>query len=400
VPIALLIFAATYVALALGRLPWLRADRTGVAIIGASLMLAANALTLEQAYAAIDYDTIVLLFGMMIVVANLRLSGFFALVSGWVVRHAHRPLLLLSAIVTVSGVLSAFFVNDTMCLVLTPLVLDITERLRRNPIPYLLAVAMASNAGSVATITGNPQNMMIGSFSHIGYRTFAAALAPVALIGLAITVAVIAVVYRAEFQKEAALQVEPAKVRVHRALMVKSLAVAGAMLVAFFAGWPPPKTALIAGALLLITRRLKPERIYREIDWSLLALFVGLFVVIAGLERTPFPADLFAVASRYHMERTLPMTVFSAALSNLVSNVPAVLVFRSFVTRLPDAAHAWLTLAMSSTLAGNLTVLGSVANLIVVQRARGRVEIGFWEYAKAGVPVTILTLAVGVALLG
>jgi Na+/H+ antiporter NhaD/arsenite permease-like protein len=400
VPIALLIFAATYVALALGRLPWLRADRTGVAIIGASLMVAANALTLEQAYTAIDYDTIVLLFGMMIVVANLRLSGFFALVSAWVVRHAHRPLLLLCGIVAVSGVLSAFFVNDTMCLVLTPLVLDIAERLRRNPIPYLLAVAMASNAGSVATITGNPQNMMIASFSHIGYRTFAAALAPVALIGLAITVAVIAVVYRAEFQKEAALQVEPAKVRVHRALMVKSLAVAGAMLVAFFAGWPPPKTALIAGALLLITRRLKPERIYREIDWSLLALFVGLFVVIAGLERTPFPADLFAAASRYHMERTLPMTVFSAALSNVVSNVPAVLVFRSFVTRLPDAAHAWLTLAMSSTLAGNLTLLGSVANLIVVQRARSRVEIGFWEYAKAGVPVTILTLAVGVALLG
>jgi Na+/H+ antiporter NhaD/arsenite permease-like protein len=399
VPIALIIFAATYVALALGRLPGLRVDRTGVAIIGASLMLAANALTLEQAYAAIDYDTIVLLFGMMIVVANLRLSGFFALVSAWVVRHAHRPLLLLSGIVAVSGVLSAVFVNDTMCLVLTPLVLDITERLRRNPIPYLLAVAMASNAGSVATITGNPQNMMIGSFSHIGYRTFAAALAPVALIGLAITVAVIAVVYRTEFRKATALQVDPATVRVNRALMVKSLAVAAAMLVAFFAGWPPPKTALIAGALLLITRRLKPERIYREIDWSLLALFVGLFVVIAGLERTPFPADLFAVVSRYHLERTVPMTVFSAVLSNLVSNVPAVLVFRSFVTRLPDAAHAWLTLAMSSTLAGNLTVLGSVANLIVVQRARGRVEIGFWEYAKAGVPITILSLAVGVALL-
>jgi Na+/H+ antiporter NhaD/arsenite permease-like protein len=259
---------------------------------------------------------------------------------------------------------------------------------------------MASNAGSVATITGNPQNMMIGSFSHIGYRTFAAALAPVALISLAITVAVIAIVYRSEFQKETALQVEPDKVRVNRALMAKSLAVAAAMLVAFFAGWPPPKTALIAGALLLITRRLKPERIYREIDWSLLALFVGLFVVIAGLERTPFPAELFTVVSRYHLERTLPMTVFSAALSNLVSNVPAVLVFKSFVTRLPDAAHAWLTLAMSSTLAGNLTVLGSVANLIVVQRARGRVQIGFWEYAKAGMPITILTLAVGVALLG
>jgi Na+/H+ antiporter NhaD/arsenite permease-like protein len=384
------------VALAFGRLPWVRVDRTGVAIVGATLMIAANALTLEQAYAAIDYETIALLFGMMIVVANLRLSGFFALVSAWAVRHAHRPLLVLSAIVAVSGILSAFFVNDAICLALTPLVLDITERLRRNPIPYLLAVAMASNAGSVATITGNPQNMMIGSLSHIGYRDFTAALGPVAVAGLAITAAVIAVVYRAEFRMKAPLQVDLAKVPVNRALMGKSLAIAGAMLVALFAGWPPPKTALIAGALLLITRRLKPERIYREIDWSLLAMFVGLFVVVAGLERTPFPANLFAVASRYHLERTLPMTVLSAALSNLVSNVPAVLLFRGFVSRLPDAAHAWLTLAMSSTLAGNLTILGSVANLIVVQRARSRVKIGFWEYAKAGVPITILSLAVGV----
>jgi Na+/H+ antiporter NhaD/arsenite permease-like protein len=258
---------------------------------------------------------------------------------------------------------------------------------------------MASNVGSVGAITGNPQNMMIGSLSHIGYRAFTAALGPVALIGLAITVGVIALVYRAEFRMETALHVEPAKVRLNRALMGKSLAIAAAMLAAFFIGCPPPKTALIAGALLLVTRRLKPERIYREIDWSLLALFVGLFVVVAGLERTPLPASLFTVASRFRVERTLPMTVFSAALSNLVSNVPAVLLFRSFITRLPDASHAWLTLAMSSTLAGNLTVLGSVANLIVVQRARSRVAIGFWEYAKAGVPVTILTLAVGILAL-
>jgi Na+/H+ antiporter NhaD/arsenite permease-like protein len=154
-------------------------------------MLATNVLTVQEAYAAINYETIMLLFGMMIVVANLRLSGFFTVVSAWVVQHAHRPLWLLSGIVLVSGVFSAFFVNDTMCLVLTPLVLDIAG-LRRNPIPYLLAVAMASNIGSTATITGNPQNMMIASFSAIGYRAFAAVLAPVAAVGLVLTVAVIA----------------------------------------------------------------------------------------------------------------------------------------------------------------------------------------------------------------
>jgi Na+/H+ antiporter NhaD/arsenite permease-like protein len=362
-------------------------------------MLAFNVLTVEEAYAAINYDTIILLFGMMIVVANLRLSGFFATVSAWVVDHAHGPLVLLSGIVFVSGVFSAFFVNDTMCLVLTPLVLDITRRLGRKPIPYLLAVAMSSNIGSVATITGNPQNMMIGSFSHIPYRTFAAALAPVAAAGLALTIAVIALVYRAEFRLHAPLQVHHRPVRVNRPLLWKSLAVSAAMIVFFFAGWPVPKVALIAGALLLLTRRVKPEKVYREIDWSLLVLFIGLFIVIAGLEKTSVSADLFAIAGRFHLDRAGPLSVFAALLSNLVSNVPAVLVFKTFIPHLANPARAWLTLAMSSTLAGNLTLLGSVANLIVVQRARREVEISFGEYARAGVPLTILSLAVGVWML-
>jgi Na+/H+ antiporter NhaD/arsenite permease-like protein len=397
---AILIFAGTYLTLAIGRIPFLRIDRTGAAIIGASLMLAFNVLTIEEAYAAINYDTVILLFGMMIVVANLRLSGFFAVVSAWVVDHAHGPLLLLTGIVLVSGLFSAFFVNDTMCLVLTPLVLDITARLGRKPIPYLLAVAMSSNIGSVATITGNPQNMMIGSFSLIPYRAFAAALSPIAAAGLALTILVIALVYRAEFRADVPLDIRHRPPRVNRPLLWKSLAVSVGMIVFFFAGWPVPKVAVIAGALLLITRRVKPEKVYREIDWSLLVLFIGLFIVIAGLEKTPVPAELFAAGGRFHLDRPGPLSVFAALLSNLVSNVPAVLVFKSFIPHLPNPSHAWLTLAMSTTLAGNLTLLGSVANLIVVQRARTQnVEISFLEYARAGVPLTILSLAAGVWLL-
>ena len=398
--LTIVIFAGTYLVLAIGRLPGFRVDRTGAAIIGASLMLAANVLTVEEAYAAINYDTIMLLFGMMIVVANLRLSGFFTVVSAWVVERARRPLLLLIGIAVVAGVFSAFFVNDTMCLVLTPLVIEITGRLRRNPVPYLLAVAMASNVGSVATITGNPQNMMIGSFSRIPYPVFAGHLAPIAAAGLVLTILVIALVYRGEFRREEPLPIAHEPVRANRVLLWKSLAVAAGMMVFFFAGWPVPKVAVIAGALLLVTRRVKPEKIYREIDWALLVLFIGLFIVIAGLEKTAVANDLFAAASRYHLERTAPMAVFTALLSNLVSNVPAVLVFKGFVPRLPDAAHAWLTLAMSSTLAGNLTLLGSVANLIVVQKARHAARISFWEYAKVGVPLTILTIAAGVWMLG
>jgi Na+/H+ antiporter NhaD/arsenite permease-like protein len=397
--VPILIFAATYLVLGIGRFPGFRIDRTGAAIIGASLMVAANVLSLDEAWAAINYDTIILLFGMMIVVANLRLSGFFTLVAAWVVEHAHRPLLLLSAIVLVSGVFSAFFVNDTMCLVLTPLVLEITERLRRNPVPYLLAVAMASNIGSVATITGNPQNMMIGTFSHISYRTFAGALAPIAGVGLVLVVAVIGILYRAEFRQEQKLELEHRATRINRALLWKSIIASAAMIFFFFAGWPVPKVAVVAGALLLITRRIKPERVYREIDWSLLVMFIGLFIVIAGIEKTSVLTDLFAAANRFHLDRIAPMTLFAALLSNLVSNVPAVLLFRGFVPHLADPARAWLTLAMSSTLAGNLTVLGSVANLIVLQKARGHVEISFWEYARAGIPLTIVTLLAGVWML-
>jgi Na+/H+ antiporter NhaD/arsenite permease-like protein len=393
---ALLLFSLTYLVLAIGRLPGFRVDRTGAAIIGASLMIAFNVLTVQEAYAAINYDTIILLFGMMIVVANLRLSGFFALVSAWVVEHSHRPILLLTAIVFVSGIFSAFFVNDTMCLVLTPLVLEVTGRLRRNPVPFLLAVAMASNIGSVATITGNPQNMMIGSFSGIPYRTFAAALSPVALAGLLVLIAAIAWTYRRDFRQEERLAIERRKVHVHRPLVLKSLAAAAGMIFFFFAGWPVPKVALIAGALLLLTRRIKPDRVYREIDWSLLVMFVGLFIVVAGVEKTSLSADLFSLARRYHLERTAVMSAFTAVLSNLVSNVPAVLVFKPLLPHLPNPSHAWLTLAMSSTLAGNLTILGSVANLIMVQRARHDVTITFAEYAQVGIPVTLATIAIGV----
>src|SRR5467141_4744571 len=204
--VAAAIFAASYLALAVGRVPGLSIDRAGIALVGACLMVASGALPLEDAYRAVDLDTLTLLLGMMIVVANLRLSGFFAQASAWMMRRAHHPLALLAAVTAVAGVFSAFLVNDAICLVLAPLVLELTLSLGRNPVPYLLAVAMASNIGSTATITGNPQNMMIGSFSHIPYTTFALALAPVALIGLVVTVAFVALINRDEFADSTRLE--------------------------------------------------------------------------------------------------------------------------------------------------------------------------------------------------
>jgi Na+/H+ antiporter NhaD/arsenite permease-like protein len=396
---AALIFLGTYLVLAVGRLPGFRVDRTGAAIIGAGLMIAFNVLTLEEAYASIDHNTIMLLFGMMIVVANLRLSGFFAAAAEWVVRHAHHRLSLLAAIVLVSGIFSAFFVNDTMCLVLTPLVLEIVLTLDRNPVPYLLAVAMASNIGSVATITGNPQNMMIGVFSGIPYRHFAATMAPVGAAGLVAAFVMIALMYRKEFGPSDAVVLGCRRVRVNRILLWKSLAASGLMILFFFIGWPIAKVAIVAGALLLITRRVKPEKIYHEIDFSLLVLFTGLFIVIAGIEKTPLPSVALAFVSGYGLDRPAVLSTVVAVLSNLASNVPAVLLFKPIVPHLADPSRAWLVLAMASTLAGNLTVLGSVANLIVIQKARRYASISFWEYFKVGLPLTVVTIAIGVLLL-
>jgi len=265
-------------------------------------MLGVNALSLDEAYRAINFDTIILLFGMMIVVANLELSGFFALVAERVVERAHSPLLLLIAIVGVSGVFSAFFVNDTMCLVLTPLVLEVAGALRRNPVPYLLAVAMAANIGSVATITGNPQSMLIGSFSAIPYRHFLAVLGPVAVAGLALAVAAVFLSYRREFLTAREVVVEKRPIHVDRGLMWKSLGIALAMIVMFFVGWPVPKVAIVAGAVLLITRRVRPEKVYQRIDWPLLVMFAGLLVVIAGVEKTSLETHLAALAGQLHLD--------------------------------------------------------------------------------------------------
>jgi Na+/H+ antiporter NhaD/arsenite permease-like protein len=397
---AALIFAATYLVIAVGGLPGARLDRAGAVLVGASLMVATGALSLEDAYRAIDLDTITLLLGMMIVVANLRFAGFFGLAAAALSRHARHPILLLLGVVLVSGVLSAFLVNDTVCLMLTPLVAEAVMALDRNPVPYLLAVAMASNIGSVATITGNPQNIMIGSVSHIPYDVFAAALAPVAAVGLVLAAALLLVSFPAEFFTRARLTATGIRPRWNRVLLIKSLVAIVAMVALFFHGTAPAKVAILVGALLLITRRVKPARLYAEIDWALLLLFAGLFILVAGFEHAALGPGLSAQVAALGLGRPGVLALVAAILSNLVSNVPAVLVLKPFIAALPDARSGWLVLAMAATLAGNFTILGSIANLIVVERARRQgIEIAFWSHFRIGAPLTILTIAAGVWLL-
>ena len=316
--------------------------------------------------------------------------------------RASHPAVLLAAIVLVSGVLSAFLVNDAICLVLTPLVLEVVLRLRRNPVPYMLAIALSSNIGSVATITGNPQNMIIGTLSGLSYTSFAAALAPVAAIGLALCFAAIVILWPREFLTRARLEPHGSErpARPLRGMMLRSLLVTAAMVVAFFTGVQPAKAAILAGAVLLLTRSVRPSRVYALIDWPLLLMFCGLFVVVAGLEKTVLTHGFVAAVGRFHLDRPPVLALATAALSNVVSNVPAVLVLRPFVAPLKDPAHAWLVIAMAATLAGNFTILGSVANLIVVQRARAEgVEIRFGTYFRVGAPLTVLTIGVGLLVL-
>lgn len=397
----LVVVAVTIVGVAIGRYPFLRMNRATIALAGATLLMAMGAIPLEDAYAALDLDTLTLLFAMMILNANLRIAGFFQLVGSRVVRLARTPYQLLAWIVLAAGVLSAIFLNDTIVLIFTPLTLEICRTLRQPPIPYLIALVTAANIGSTATITGNPQNMIIGIASGIPFVEFTAALAPVALLGMVIAWAVVSLVYRRQLSA-ATFSAPPAlTITVHAALLRKCALSTLLMLIAFVAGVSIPLAALGAAALLLITRRWEPERIFAEIDWSLLVFFAGLFIVTGSLETMGASERLFDLLQPLAAQGIVALTLVSVLLSNLISNVPAVLLFRPFVPNFPDPQQTWLTLAMATTLAGNLTLLGSVANLIVAEIARRMgVELTFGEYLKSGAVITILSLAVGVAWVG
>jgi len=387
----------TLVGVAIGRYPALKMNRATISLVGATLLVALGAISLEEAYQAVDWNTILLLFGMMVLNVNLRLAGFFQQVTVQVVRFARTPRRLLALIIGVSGVFSAVFLNDTIVLVFTPLILDVTLGLRRNPLPYLVGLVTAANIGSVATITGNPQNMLVGLSSGIGFVEFTLALAPVAVVGLAVAWGVLIVVYRQEFR---AVPLAPAvgiELAVDARLLRKSLLATAVMVVALILGTPVPLAAAVAAALLLVTRRTEPELVFQEIDWGLLVFFCGLFVVTGSIETSGLGEMLFSLLRPHADGGALPLTAVSLLLSNLVSNVPAVMLFRPIVPSLADPTTAWLTLAMATTLAGNLTLLGSVANLIVAEIARKRgIHLSFVEYLKAGTAIAVLTLAFGV----
>ena len=395
---AYVIFLASYLVFALGKFPGLKIDRPGAAIIGAVAMVATRVLRPADALRYIDFSTLVLLFSMMLIVGSLHLSGFFEWNAELVLRRL-KPSYLLPAVIFTSGLLSAFFVNDIVCLIMVPFVLTIAQRMKLAPLPYLLAVATASNIGSVATITGNPQNILIGSFSGISYRDFLVHLGPVAVVGLLLDWLILHLFF---FRN--ANSVIPAIERIPLPVLdlsqlSKPVIVATAVVIGFFFGVPPAMMAALGAAALLISRTRDPQELYKEVDWGLLVFFVGLFLIVGGAENAGIVNNLLRLARHWNLQRMSVFTGVVCVLSNLVSNVPAAMLLKSLIPGFPRAHTAWLVLAMASTLAGNLTITGSVANIIVVETAKPEVHLGFWDYFRVGLPITLATMLVGWAWL-
>jgi Na+/H+ antiporter NhaD/arsenite permease-like protein len=401
--VAIAIFACTYLLISGRRLKMLPLNRPAAALLGTVLMVAFGVMTPEQAYRAVDYDTLVLLLGMSLISAYLYLAGFFEWTADWVLRTARTPQRLLLYVILTSGIFSALLVNDTICFMLTPLVVAVVVRGRLPLLPYLLALAMSANLGSVATLVGNPQNMIIGHLSRIPFLHFSASLVPVAAAALAIQYAVLRSGFRRVLD-QAVLAPEAAAPRpIDRRLLRLTFVVLALVFAGFLAGLNLSWTALSGAALIMVLARRDTHQVLKLVDWHLLLFFAGLFIVVEGLDGTGLPDQLYA---RLHGlfgvaagSQAWNLAWFSVLGSNVFSNVPFVLIAGKWIHSFAQPELMWKVLALTTTFAGNLTILGSVANIIVVESARGHIEVGFWDYARFGIPVTILTTVVGMLIL-
>jgi Na+/H+ antiporter NhaD/arsenite permease-like protein len=401
--LAIAIFGLTYALISGRRLKVLPLNRPAAALLGAVLMVACGVLTPQQVYRAVDYDTLVLLLGMMLIAAYLGLAGFFDWAADWILRKARTPQSLLLYLIITSGALSALLVNDTVCLMLTPLVVAVMVRGRLPLTPYLLALAMSANLGSVATLVGNPQNMIIGHLSGIPFVRFSLALLPVALVGLAIQYAVLAFGFRNILRSAVIHRPEGPPPQLDRRLLGLTLLVLVLVFAGFVAGLNLAWTALAGGALVMVLARRDTHDVLKRVDWHLLVFFAALFAVVEGLNGTGLPDQIYeplrGLFGATAVRQAWNFAWFSALGSNVFSNVPFVLVAGKWIANFAQPGLMWKVMALATTLAGNLTILGSVANIIVVESARKHVEVGFWDYARFGIPVTILTTAAGMAIL-
>jgi Na+/H+ antiporter NhaD/arsenite permease-like protein len=400
--LALAVFLLTYVFLAGFQLPFINLDRTAAAVVGATAMVALGIIAPGEVAGSIDLDTLALLLGMMLISTYLTRAAFFRASAYYVLRATRTPKGLLVGLVAISGVLSAFLVNDTVCLMLTPLTIMLVRSANLPPLPYLLGLCMASNAGSVATFTGNPQNMLIGVASKLGYGHFFSFMLLPAIASMAVVVGVLLYFFRHELPDREIHPDGPPPPMDRRLVIICSVVMAG-VLVAFFAGLSLAWSAMAGACVIMVLAGIDPREQYQKVDLALLLFFAALFVVVHGVNKEGWTQAMHGVFAPFMtggpLQETFGFTALSLVASNLFSNVPYVILARVWVPAMTDPELGWQVLALASTLAGNLTLIGSVANLIVFEGAKDTVQVSFWQYFRVGVPVTLLSLVVGLLIL-
>ena len=403
--IALIILIITYIGISFTKLPKINIDRPAAAFIGAILMVLFGVLTFQEAVLAIDFNTIALLLGMMIIVATLEEDGFLTFLAVKSIHIAKNPKRLLMVVIFATGISSAFLVNDAVVLFFTPVIIE-TCRLMgiENPVPYLIAEAMASNTGSVMTITGNPQNMLIGIVSGVSYIDFFLYLFPVALLSTIVLVLTMRFVYKKDFDKRAikidnSINVDDFNFKFRSSLPILMFIIFLFFLSSFI-GLGIPMIALAGSALMLIFSRVKPSKIISKVNWVLLLFFAGLFIVIGGATKANiFDSLLNEINLSPNVEGILSLNIFSTLVSQIVSNVPLTMLVIPLIKSI-EGNVLWISLAAGSTLGGNATLIGAVANIIVAEEAdKKRVKISFKEFLKVGVLVTVLTILISILVL-
>ncbi len=400
--IALIIFVITYIGIIFTRLPKVNIDRPSAAFIGAVAMLAFSVVSFEEAVSFIDFNTIFLLLGMMIVVAALKFDGFFNLITEKTLQFANSRLKLLIGVVFISGIASAFLVNDAVVLIFTPIIISICQRVRINPLPYLIAEILSSNIGSVMTITGNPQNMLIGLNSGISYTDFLLKLMPISFIGMVLCIVVVRFIYKKEFKDSSPLIYAPTH-NYNFKDMYSSIIVFGLVVLAFFfgklLGMSIAVIALAGASLIILFGKHKPEKLIKDVDWVLLLFFASLFIVVGAVQKVGLLDGILNIGLEENFAGLISIHSISLVLSQILSNVPYTVLMLPLMN-VVDSETLWLALASASTLAGNATIIGAMANIIVIESAdRFGVKIGFWEFFKSGIIITILTFIVSVSLL-
>ncbi|HMN94126.1 MAG TPA: anion transporter [Hydrogenophaga sp.] len=396
------VFLLVYLGMFLGGLPRLKLDRAGVALLGAIAVIALTGLSVEEAAHSVDLPTLVLLFAFMVVSAQMRLGGFYTAVTRRVGGLSLSRSALLAVLIAVAGALSAVFSNDIVCLAMTPVVARLCLRRGLDPVPFLVGLACAANIGSAATLIGNPQNMLIGSVLQLPFGGYMAQAVPPVLVTLLLLWGWLAFgpgsrTGSSELRQAVAVNLPDEDLQPFDAWQTtKGLVVAVLLMGVFlFTDWPREVAALVGAGVLLLSRRMHSSEVMGLVDWQLLLLFIGLFVVNHAFESTGLAAEAVQWLAQQGIRLSDPasLMVLGAGLSNLVSNVPAVMLLLPHLGA--DARQTGAALALISTFAGNLLLVGSIANLIVVDVARRQgVEIDWRRHVRIGLPVTLGSLAV------